>query len=197
MALTSSNDLTLDLQARLLDLAETSIRHGLAQGRACPVAEADFDATLREPRATFVTLRRHGQLRGCIGGLTAHQSLVRDVAEHAYAAAFSDPRFTPLQSDELAGLEISISILSPPEPLTFHDQDDLLRQIRPEVDGLILQAGEKRGTFLPSVWSQLPRREDFVRELKRKAGLPADYWSDHLVVARYTTAAVGPRTLAT
>ncbi|MGF1645217.1 MAG: AmmeMemoRadiSam system protein A [Thiotrichales bacterium] len=193
MAHTSSHELTLEQQQRLLDLAEASIRSGLVAGKPCEVAEATLDDALRAPRATFVTLKHHGKLRGCIGTLSAHRSLARDVVAHAYAAAFSDPRFRPLRGEELAGLEVSIAILSPPEPLRFRDEADLLRQIRPGEDGLILESGSHRGTFLPSVWTQLPQRAEFLRQLKLKAGLPANHWSETLVIQRYRTDTIGPR----
>lgn len=175
----------------LLDLARASIRHGLTAHRPVAVDPLDYPAALREPRAVFVTLNREGQLRGCIGHLQACQPLVQDVAENAYAAAFRDPRFPPLGADELADLEVHISVLSPPEPLAFASQAELLACIRPGVDGLILEDDGHRGTFLPAVWESLPRPADFLRHLKVKAGLPPDYWSDALRVSRYTAEAFG------
>ncbi len=177
-----------DQQRRaLLDLALASIRHGIETGGALRVQPEDYPPALRETLACFVTLNRRGQLRGCIGHLEAMQPLVRDVAENAWAAAFRDPRFPPLEESELGGLELHISILTPSEPMEFDSEADLLRQIRPGVDGLILEDGFARGTFLPSVWESLPRVADFWLQLKRKAGLPMDHWSDSLRVARYRT----------
>jgi AmmeMemoRadiSam system protein A len=175
----------------LLDLARASIRHGLAEHRPLAIEPLDYPAALREPRAVFVTLNREGQLRGCIGHLQACQALAQDVAENAYAAAFRDPRFPPLAADELADLEVHISVLSPPEPLAVASQAELLERIRPGVDGLILEDDGHRGTFLPAVWESLPRPADFLRHLKVKAGLPPDYWSDALRVSRYTAEAFG------
>lgn len=175
----------------LLDIARRSIEHGLYQEGPLPVNPEDFEAALREPRATFVTLQILGTLRGCIGTLAAVRPLVNDVAYHAHAAAFSDPRFPPLRPDELAQLEIHISILGLPEPIEFDSETDLLRQLRPGLDGLILEEGWHRGTFLPSVWENLPNPQDFFRQLKRKAGLPPEYWSSKLKVRRYTTEAFG------
>jgi AmmeMemoRadiSam system protein A len=171
----------------LLDLAQASIRHGLDEGGALPVRPEDHPERLRVKRATFVTLDRHHQLRGCIGHLEAIQSLVEDVAENAWSAAFRDPRFPPLLPHELAGLKIHISVLTPPEPVTFTDETDLLQKIRPGLDGLILKDGLARGTFLPSVWESLPTVDEFWFHLKRKAGLPGNHWSDTLEVSRYTT----------
>ncbi len=171
----------------LLELARASIRHGVEKGHSLDVDTEDYAPALCEKLACFVTLNRHGQLRGCIGHLEAVQPLVRDVAENAWSAAFRDPRFPPLEASELAGLEVHISILTPAQPMDFSSEADLLRQIRPGVDGLILEDGLARGTFLPSVWESLPRVEDFWLQLKRKAGLPLDHWSDSIQVSRYRT----------
>ncbi len=187
----SSPELGPEHQGLLLDVARESIEHGLAHGRPLRVQATDFPPPLREPRASFVTLHRRGRLRGCIGTLEARRPLVEDVAANAYAAAFSDPRFPPLSSEELKDLDLSISILSPPEALHFDSEEDLLAQLRPGVDGLILEEGVHRGTFLPSVWSELPDRRRFLEHLKLKAGLPAGYWSDRIRVFRYTTRAIG------
>jgi len=170
---------------QLLAIARQSIEQGLHGGQPLRLSQDDLTPRLRETGGTFVTLRHHGELRGCIGTLEPHQPLAQDVAEHAFAAAFGDPRFPPLRADELDDLTIGISILGPPEELVFEDEADLVRQLRPGVDGLILQEGARRGTFLPSVWEQLPDPAEFLRQLRRKAGLPADHWSDTLRVWRY------------
>ena len=147
----------------------------------------NYSADLQQQRATFVTLNINDQLRGCIGTLVAHQPLVIDVAHNARAAAFHDPRFGPLSKPEFERLQIHISILGEPEPMTFTSQQDLLQQIRPGIDGLILTSGSHRGTFLPSVWESLATPEEFLSHLKLKAGLPASYWSDDIRIERYTT----------
>jgi AmmeMemoRadiSam system protein A len=175
----------------LLQLAESSIRHGLEHGEPLTPQLEKYDEPLREPGASFVTLKRAGELRGCIGSLSPHRALVTDVADNAFAAAFSDSRFYPLQAEELAGLELHISLLSTAEPIRFATEQSLLEQLRPGVDGLIIEEGFRRGTFLPSVWEQLPSPELFLQQLKLKAGLPADYWSDTLRVSRYTTHSFG------
>ncbi len=175
----------------LLEVAERAIRHGLGGGQRWLPDEAEYGETLRALRATFVTLKRGGELRGCIGTLEAHRPLVVDVAYNAHAAAFSDPRFAPLASSELAGLDIHISVLSPAEAMSFDSEQDLLARLRPGVDGLIMEEGMRRGTFLPSVWESLARPEQFLQHLKLKAGLPPDYWSDSLKVSRYTTESFG------
>jgi AmmeMemoRadiSam system protein A len=185
--MSTDNTLSAADRATLLDVARASIQHGLRCRQALAVNPDDYPETLRPLRATFVTLETGGQLRGCIGALAAYQPLVQDVAAHAYAAAFEDPRFPELRPDELPKLEIFISVLSPPEPMRFDSEEDLLKQVRPGVDGLILQFHQYRATFLPAVWESLPDPDLFLAQLKRKAGLPLDFWSPELRVERYTT----------
>lgn len=175
----------------LLEVAAASIRHGLEKGRPLPVNLDDYPETLRQPGASFVTLNIDGQLRGCIGSLEATRPLVEDVADNAFAAAFRDPRFPPVSAAEYPQLEYHISILTPAEPMQFESEEDLIRQLRPGVDGLVLSDRGRRGTFLPSVWQSLPDPRDFLRHLKQKAGLPPDHWSDTLQVARYTVEEFG------
>ncbi len=171
----------------LLQLARASITHGLAHGNPIAVSLHDYPQHLRVPGASFVTLHRYGQLRGCIGSLEAHRPLVEDIAHNAHAAAFHDPRFPPLTPAELAELKIHIAILQPAQAMAFHSEADLLAQLRPGIDGLILQDGAHRATFLPAVWESLPEPRAFLNELKRKAGLRMDYWSDSIQAWRYTT----------
>jgi AmmeMemoRadiSam system protein A len=178
-------------QRILLKVALQSLQEGLRAQRALTVDVQDYSAALREPLACFVTLNKQGSLRGCIGHLQAMQPLVRDVADNAYAAGFLDPRFAPISAAELAQLDIHISVLSSPEPLDFSSEADVLAKIRPGVDGLILRDGQYQGTFLPSVWEQLPDPRQFWLHLKRKAGLPVDHWSDRLKLFRYTSVAFG------
>lgn len=171
----------------LLQLARASIAYGLTHGRPVAVSLLDYPERLRAPGAAFVTLHRHGQLRGCIGSLEARRPLVEDIAHNAHAAAFHDPRFPPLSPAELADLTIHIAILQPAEALAFHSEAELLAQLRPGIDGLILQEDAHRATFLPAVWEGLPEPRQFLNELKRKAGLRMDYWSDSIQAWRYTT----------
>lgn len=170
----------------LLEIAKQSIKHGLDKGKPLAVEPQDYAEELQKLRATFVTLEINNNLRGCIGTLVAQRPLISDVAYHAHAAAFSDPRFPGLKSNEFPQLDIHISILSEPEPITFDSEEHLIQQLRPGVDGLILTEDFRKGTFLPSVWESLTEPTDFLRHLKRKAGLPADYWSNTLKVERYT-----------
>lgn len=171
----------------LLSVAKSSIREGLKTGRAFKVETEGYPAQLLELRATFVTLTYDERLRGCIGRLQAEKPLVADVAENAFAAAFRDPRFPPVNREELSGLKIHISILTPSEPVFFQTEEDLISQLKPGVDGLILEVGVRRGTFLPSVWGTLSQPKQFLRHLKEKAGLAQDYWSDQIRIFRYRT----------
>ena len=134
-----------------------------------------------------MTLHKFGRLRGCIGSLEPRFPLVRDVAKNAYGAIFYDPRCPHLDVADLPDLDIHISILGRPEPMHFRDEADLVAQLRPGVDGLILEEDFARGTFLPAVWESLPEPRAFLANLKIKAGLPPSYWSPTLRVRRYTT----------
>ncbi|CAK0774395.1 AMMECR1 domain-containing protein [Gammaproteobacteria bacterium] len=183
----STNGLSPTLRRVLLDTAGASIDFSLKHGRQWEVTLRDYPPLLQELRATFVTLQIAGRLRGCIGSLEPHRALVADVAYNAYAAAFLDHRFPPLTIVERGALDIHISLLSLPVLMIFNSEADLLRQIRPGVDGLILEDRGRRGTFLPSVWETLTNPCDFVTHLKLKAGLPSNHWSPTVRVSRYTT----------
>jgi AmmeMemoRadiSam system protein B/AmmeMemoRadiSam system protein A len=162
----------------LLKLADTSIRHGLEHKKPMSLDLAAEPAALRANGASFVTLKTKAkQLRGCIGSPVAHQPLARDVAANAYKAAFNDPRFKPVSPAEYKDLRLSISVLSPQAPMQIADEADLLRQLRPGIDGLVIADGPRRALFLPSVWEQLPDPKQFLAHLKRKAGMGLDHWS--------------------
>ncbi|MEE4377758.1 MAG: AmmeMemoRadiSam system protein A [Candidatus Competibacteraceae bacterium] len=191
MSFAASEVLSAEDQAVLLEVARQSITSGLEHGCALSIDPNAYPASLQPIRATFVTLEIDNNLRGCIGALDARLPLVEDVAEHAYSAAFEDPRFPPLRKPEFAELALHISVLSPPLPLSFESEDDVLAQLRPGVDGLVLQIGANRATFLPSVWEHLPDPYIFLAQLKQKAGLPLDYWSADLRIERYTTESFG------
>ena len=143
-------------------------------------------AFLQRPGATFITLKNNGQLRGCIGSLNVHRSLLDDVRTNARAAAFKDPRFGPLRFEELDSIRIEVSLLSALQPMVYTDETDALSQLRPGIDGLVLECGDKRATFLPQVWEIQPEPRAFLGELKRKAGLAADFWDAGLRLSRYT-----------
>lgn len=183
----TKTSLSNEEQGILLNVARQSIQYGFDEQRPPQIDPLDYPEPLRPLRATFVTLQQAGKLRGCIGTLEARSPLAQDVADHAFAAAFEDPRFLPLKKEELAKLEIHISVLSPSAPLHFSSEEDLIAQLRPGLDGLILHLGQRRATFLPAVWTSLPDPYTFLVQLKQKAGLPIDFWSDELQVERYTT----------
>ena len=171
----------------LLDLVAATISNGVNSGQKLTVHSSDYPAPLQAARACFVTLHLNNQLRGCIGTLQPEEPLVIAVINAAYGAAFEDPRFVAVSAGEASQLEIDISVLSAPEPLVIESEAQLLEILRPEIDGLIIEEGYRRATFLPTVWEQLPKPEDFLTQLKLKAGFPADYWSDSMQVSRYTT----------
>jgi AmmeMemoRadiSam system protein A len=187
----STERLAPEHRQTLLRLARDSITHGLRHGRPLDVEPDRHPAELQAERASFVTLNRRDRLRGCIGHLSAVQALVVDVVDNAFAAAFRDPRFSPVRTEELAEILIHISVLTPEQPMNFRSEDELLQQIRPGIDGLILRDGTYQGTFLPSVWESLPDPGHFWRHLKGKAGLPADHWTSTLTVSRYQTLSFG------
>lgn len=170
------------LGASLLRIARASIATAL--GRPMPTAEDT--PGLEVPGACFVTLTQHGQLRGCIGSLEARRSLLADVKANAVAAALHDTRFAPLSLAELAHTDLEVSVLSPMQAMHFQSEADALAQLRPGVDGVVFEFGSYRSTFLPQVWAQLPDARDFMAHLKRKAGLPADFWAAGVCLQRYT-----------
>ena len=136
--------------------------------------------------ASFVTLLQQGELRGCIGTLEAHRALGEDVKANAVAAAFRDPRFKPLEKHEFDALSVEISVLSTIEAVAFRDEDDVLAQLRPHVDGVIFEYGHHRSTFLPQVWENFRDPRVFLGHLKYKAGLPPDFWDPAVRLSRYT-----------
>lgn len=166
----------------LLSLARASIGAALKLNDAPKIPDGSW---LRECRATFVTITLDGNLRGCIGRLEAGRALGADVVDNARAAAFSDPRFKPLSADEFRRCVVEVSLLSTPKRLEFADHADLVRQLEPGNDGLILECDGRRGTFLPQVWKSIPGPEQFLAQLKLKAGLPADTRTERCRMLRY------------
>ncbi len=173
--------------AALLRVALTSVIYGLKGDQPFKADPAKYPPALGLNVASFVTLKLGGQLRGCIGTVQAAKPLVVDVADNAFNAAFKDLRFKPLTEAELEPLDIDISLLSPSAPMTIAGEADLLAQLRSGTDGLIISDGQHRSLFLPSVWETLPEPTDFLGQLKIKAGLAADHWSDNFRAARFTT----------
>jgi AmmeMemoRadiSam system protein A len=180
-----------DERETLLRLARDSVAYGLKHAGVMRVDLAAFPQKLQAHRATFVTLHLDGALQGCIGTLKAHEPLVEGIVKHAFAAAFEDPRGRTMTESDLERLHIHISVLSLPEPLTFTSEADAVAQLRPGIDGVIIEEGYQAGTLLPSVWSSLTDRRAFFNHVKLKAGLDEDYWSPTLAVKRYTTESFG------
>ena len=173
-------------RAWLLARARAAVAYELESGQADPLDDEDVPERVLLPGASFVTLEVDGELVGCIGSLEAQRPLWRDVARNARGAAFADPRFPPLTGDDLARTTIKVSVLSALAPLP-PGHDDLVDELRPGVDGVLLEASGHRGTFLPAVWDKLPTPEDFVDRLVGKAGLPPESWPRDAQVWRYTT----------
>ncbi len=160
-------------------------RASIADALGCASAPAPDAAWLHESGACFVTLTQAGELRGCIGTIDPHRPLGEDVRANARAAALRDPRFAPLTAQELDQTRIEVPVLTPREELAFTSQADALRQLRPGTDGIVLEFGAHRGTFLPQVWDQLPTPDQFMAALLRKAGLPQGFWAPGVRLFRY------------
>ena len=166
----------------LLPIARASISSALDR-----VKKADEKAAwLQGKGACFVTLTQQGELRGCIGTLDAHRSLLQDVKANAHAAAFRDPRFAPMAAAELDITEVEISLLSAMNPLQFSSERDALNQLLPGIHGVVFEYGHYRSTFLPQVWEQLPNVVEFMAHLKNKAGLGPDFWAEEVRISCYT-----------
>jgi hypothetical protein len=176
---------------KLLEIAATGVRSAVA-GKPVPQALVNtFSRALQRPGASFVTLTRNGRLRGCVGSLNAFRPLVLDVVERAHSAAINDPRFPAVQRSELSALHVEVAVLTPPAALNFGSADELLAQLRPGIDGLIIEDRKHRATFLPKVWDEIPDPARFLARLLQKARLPADHWSDGMRAWSYQTLRFG------
>ncbi len=189
MAPSFSTEFTLltEEKKRLVDIARQSIDSGFHTGKAFVVGIDQLVGKLSTTLASFVTLTQSGELRGCIGSLQASEPLAQSVANSAYNAAFRDPRFDRLSELEWPDTELEISVLSPMEPIQADDRHALLQQLRPLVDGLMLEDKGHRSTFLPKVWENLVKPDQFLEELLLKAGLSANHWSSTIQFKRYQT----------
>lgn len=174
-------------EKNLLKLARASIGYGLYHRLPLLPSLQLQPKQLTQEQASFVTLQINNVLRGCIGTLEAHRPLILDICYNAFAAAFQDPRFSPLSAEELEKTDIQISILSHPQDFPVETEEDLLKKLQPKTDGLILVDGAHRSTFLPTVWENLNTPALFLKQLKIKAGLKEDYWSDTIKFFKYTT----------
>lgn len=170
----------------LLRLAREALQQGVASHRLPAIKLDDLTPALRADGASFVTLTIAGQLRGCIGALEPYQPLAQDVCEHAVAAALEDPRFPPVVPAEIDRIEIEISRLTLPNDLEYSDPEDLIKRLRPGIDGVILRDGFRRATFLPQVWEKIPDKAEFMDNLCYKMGEAPDTWRrKHLEVLTY------------
>lgn len=180
----------------LIDVAKEVVRQAATHGGKPPQLNINgqLPRALLAQRATFVTLNIAGRLRGCRGSILPQQSLISDVANNAFQSGFGDPRFTPLTAEELERLEFHISILSTPRRIDCRSEAELLDELRPDVDGLILRDGQRQSLFLPSVWAQIPDARVFLQQLRLKAGLSADHWSPTFEAYRFGTESFGDET---
>jgi len=161
----------------LVRLARSVIEAALDEGQKVATPK-DVSKEILKKGGCFVTLHKKGALRGCIGTIEPVQSLVNGIEENALNAAFKDPRFSPLSVEELPDIDLEVSVLTVPNKLIFNDPEDLKRQLKPGVHGVILSSGWRQSTFLPQVWDQLPETELFLSHLCQKAGLSGDCWRD-------------------
>ena len=183
-----------DNSEALLDLATDAVRYAVDQDEAMPVDPNVFPAPLRLDGASFVTLKKAGDLRGCIGSLKAHEPLVINIADNAHGAVARDTRFPAVSKEELPDIAVSLSILGPLNTMRYSAESDLLTQLRPHVDGLVLaDSNGRRSTFLPQVWEDLPESEAFLNALKRKGGFDPGPLSGDVKVWRYKVTDVGPK----
>lgn len=175
--------LTPQSQQFLLKLARDTVTTFLNTGKNIQIDEADLPSKkLLTRHGTFVTLTtKNDELRGCIGKIEGEEKLYQDIIDNAYSAAFRDPRFAPVDRTEIDDIKIEISILSEPQEIKFQNPDDLLSQIKPHQDGIILKKDFHTATFLPQVWDELPDKEEFLSHLSSKAGLPPNGWKDQEV----------------
>ena len=171
-----TNQLSGEEQKLLLETARNAIRQKLDKEEILPLVIDEYSPKLQEKGACFITLKKKGVLRGCVGSIEAVQPLIQDVSERAVAAAFEDYRFPPLTLPELDEIRIEISRLTQPCNLSYEDPEDLIAKLRPRIDGVILRYQTRRATFLPQVWEQLPSPELFLNRLCVKMGLDQAVW---------------------
>lgn len=175
--------LTPEEKQMLLRVARDALTLHVRTGQLLALDVEKYPPALREPGATFVTLTIQGALRGCIGTLAASQPLVEDVRDHAVAAARDDYRFMPVPPRELMSIRIEISVLTAPQILIYAEPAALPGLLRPGVDGVILQDGFRRATYLPQVWKKLPDPDAFLSSLCQKMGAPQDLWRRKILEA--------------
>ena len=178
-------------QGQLLEIARQSIESGLAVGSALQLDIDNLNGSFSMLSGTFVTLTQSSQLRGCIGSLESTDPLAQSVANAAFNAAFRDTRFAPLTAEEIEHTRVEISVLSELESFAVTNRTELLGRLSIGEDGLLLEDGNHRSTFLPKVWDMVADPEEFLNHLLAKAGLPDDYWSETIRFKRYQALSFG------
>lgn len=174
-------------RCRLLDLARESIARGLSSLALEPLPDGEWSSRLLAPAGAFVTLTSSGDLRGCCGTIEPLRSLAEEVWRSAWLSAFADRRFPPIAAEEVASLRIAVSVLTALKPIACTSEAELIECLVPGVDGLVLCCGAARATFLPAVWQSLKGPREFVRQLRRKAGLDGLQWPAEMAAFRYRT----------
>jgi len=171
----------------LLQIVSRTLSEVVSGKKHYSPSRKDYDEVLFDKGASFVTLKKNNELRGCIGTVIPHTAIAHDIADNAYRAAVEDNRFQPLTESELPEISFSVSLLSGLERVHYQNEADLLRQIQPGVDGIIIRDGDRQGLFLPSVWEELPEKSEFMKNLKIKAGMNPSFWSNNIKVYRFRT----------
>jgi AmmeMemoRadiSam system protein A len=175
-AASSAESVTADEQKLLLELARKTVKQVASRGALPDVDSSKLSSRLKEPKGCFVTLTKRGALRGCIGHIFPKEPLYKAVIENAQSAAINDYRFPPVTADEVDKLALEVSVLTEPKPLSFTSPEDLLAKLQPHKDGVVLQIGMQRATYLPQVWEQISDKVSFLNSLSQKAGCPANAW---------------------
>ncbi len=170
----------------IINIAARTIKYSTSSYKQPNIDIASFSPQLQINRATFITIKKDGNLRGCMGTIHPTEPFILNIVKNTYKAALKDPRFPPLRGNELSNIEITISLLSPLQKLSIKDEQDLLMQIKPNVDGLLIKDGIKQSVFLPQVWHEIPNKLDFIACLKQKAGLRSNHWSLNFQVWKFT-----------
>ncbi len=169
----------------MLKIAKKSLEMAVLSEKKYKVLRQDYADKLFDKGASFVTLEKNDELRGCVGSLVAEEAIALDIAQNTYSAALEDNRFLPILPEELDEILVSISLLTSYEEIDFENEGDLLTKIKANEDGLLILDGSRQALFLPSVWKKMPNKQDFWESLKLKAGISPRYWSDNIQVYRF------------
>ena len=175
----------------ILEYAYAAVAYAVKTGRTLPVDLSSTSETLQQDGACFVTLKFNGKLRGCTGSIEAFRPLIIDVVNNAQSSARHDSRFRPVSISELPDLAVSVSVLTPRTEIPHSSEEDLLRKLRPGIDGLTIESPDYRAVFLPVMWEQLPESQDFLKHLKLKAGMPANFWPTDMIAMRFEAILIG------